>query len=61
MQDIVPFGKENGKPARLEGSSTRPAETLTIARATKSQFGAFGMDFAHEGGSGFPRRFAWAA
>jgi hypothetical protein len=34
---------------------------LTIARSTKSQFSAFGMDFSHEGKSGFSSRFSWAA
>ena len=34
---------------------------LTIARSTKSQFSAFGIDFAHEGKSAFSSPFSWAA
>ena len=61
VQDVVPFGKENGEPARLEGIFHPAGETLTIARSTKSHFSAFGMDFAHEGKSAFSSRFSWAA
>jgi hypothetical protein len=61
VRDVVPFGKENGEPARLEGIFHPAGETLTIARSTKSQFSAFGIDFAHEGKSAFSSRFSWAA
>jgi hypothetical protein len=61
VQDIAPFGKESGEPVRLEGIFHPAAETFTVARATKSQFSAFGLDFAHEGKSGFSTRFSWAA
>lgn len=61
VEDVVPFGKENGEPAKLTGIFHPGGETLTIARSTKSQFSAFGMDFAHEGKSGFSNRFSWAA
>jgi hypothetical protein len=61
VQDVVPFGKDNGEPARLDGVFHPAGETLTIARATKSQLSAFGMDFAHEGKSAFSSRFSWAA
>jgi hypothetical protein len=57
----VPFGKENGEPARLDRIFHPAGETLTIARATESQFSAFGMEFAHEGKSAFSSRFAWSA
>src|SRR5918996_5082612 len=53
VQEIVPFGKENGEPARLVGVFHPAGEDLTIARATKSHVSAFGIDFAFEGGSGF--------
>ena len=36
MQDVVPFGKENGEPVRLEGIFHPAGETLTVARSTKS-------------------------
>ena len=61
VQDVVPFGKENGEPARLDRIFHPAGETLTIARSTKSQVRAFGMDFAHEGKSAFSNRFAWGA
>jgi hypothetical protein len=61
VQDVVPFGKDNGEPARLDRIFHPAAETLTIARATRSQVSAFGMDFAHEGKSAFSTRFSWAA
>ena len=61
VQDVVPFGKENGEPAQLAGIFHPAGETLTIARSTKSHFSAFGLDFAHEGKSGFSSHFSWAA
>ena len=61
VQDVVPFGKDNGEPAKLEGVFHPASETLTVARSTKSQLSAFGMDFAHEGKSAFSSRFSWAA
>jgi hypothetical protein len=54
-------GKENGEPARLDRIFHPAGETLTIARSTKSQFSAFGMDFAQEGKSAFSSRFSWSA
>jgi hypothetical protein len=61
VREVVPFGKENGAPARLVGVFHPGGEDLTIARATKSRVSAFGIDFAFEGGSGFANPFAWAA
>ena len=61
VQEIVPFGKENGEPARLAGVFHPAGETLTIARATKSQVSAFGLDFAFEGRSAFANPFSWSA
>jgi len=61
VQDVVPFGKENGEPVRFEGAFHPASDTLTIARSTESQFSAFGMDFAHEGKSAFSSPFSWAA
>ncbi len=61
VEDVVSFGKENGEPARLAGVFHPAGETLTISKSTKSQFSAFGIDFAHEGKSGFSSHFSWAA
>jgi hypothetical protein len=60
VKDVVPFGKENGEPARIEGAFHPASDTLTIARSTTSQFSAFGIDFAHEGKSAFSSPFSWA-
>ena len=49
VQEIVSFGKEDGEPARLVGIFHPAGEDLTIAKATKSQVSAFGIDFAFEG------------
>ena len=61
VQEIVSFGKEDGKPARLTGIFHPAGDDLKIAKATTSHVSAFGIDFAFEGGSGFANSFAWAA
>jgi hypothetical protein len=61
VQEVVPFGKEDGKPARLTGIFHPAGEDLTVAKATKSRISAFGIDFAFEGRSAFANPFSWAA
>ena len=61
VQEIVPFGKEDGQPARLSGIFHPAGDDFAVARATKSQVSAFGMEHAFEGKSGFASPFAWAA
>jgi hypothetical protein len=61
VEEIVPFGKENGEPARLVGIFHPAGDDFAIARATKSRLSAFGMDFSFEGRSAFASRFSWAA
>ena len=61
VQEIVSFGKEDGKPAKLVGIFHPAGEDLTIGRATKSNLSAFGIDIAFEGRSGFASPFSWAA
>ena len=61
VQEIVPFGKEDGVPAKLTGVFHPGGDTLTIGRATKSHVSAFGIDFAFEGQSAFSNQFSWAA
>ena len=61
VQEIVSFGKEDGKPAKLVGIFHPAGEELTIARATKSSLSAFGVDIAFEGRSAFASPFSWAA
>ena len=60
VEDIVPFGVENGEPAKLAGIFHPAGSTLTVAHATRSQIDAFGISY--EGKSGFSSdSFAWAA
>jgi hypothetical protein len=61
VQEIVPFGKENGEPAKLSGIFHPAGDEFTIAKATKSNVSAFGVDIAFEGRSGFASPFSWAA
>ena len=61
VADVVPFGAENGEPARLEGILHPAGSSLTIARAQASEIDAFGIRFSNPGGSGFSNRFAWSA
>ena len=61
VQEVVPFGKEDGTPARLVGVFHPAGDDLTIAKSTKSQLSALGVDFSHLGKSGFASPFSWAA
>jgi hypothetical protein len=61
VAEVVPFGKEDGEPARLVGIFHPAGNDFAIAKATKSNVSAFGLDFAYEGRSGFASPFAWAA
>jgi hypothetical protein len=60
IEDVVPFGVENGEPAKVTGIFHPAGSELTISRATRSQINAFGIQY--EGKSGFSTsEFAWAA
>jgi hypothetical protein len=61
VTEIVPFGKEDGEPARLVGIFHPAGDDFAIAKATKSRLSVFGMEFAYEGRSGFASSFAWSA
>jgi hypothetical protein len=61
VEEIVPFGKENGEPARLVGIFHPAGDDFAIAKGTKSNVSAFGIDIAFEGRSAFASPFAWAA
>jgi hypothetical protein len=61
VQEIVPFGKEDGKPARLTGIFHPAGDDFAIAKATKSSVSAFGIDHSFEGRSAFASPFSWAA
>src|SRR5436190_5455304 len=59
IEDIVPFGVESGRPARLTGIFHPAGSELTIAKATRSRISAFGIEY--EGGAAFSHAFHWAA
>ena len=60
IEDIVPFGVENGQPVRLEGVFHPVASTLNVSEARRSSINAFGISY--EGKSGLSTsEFSWAA
>ena len=60
IEDMVPFGVESGEPARLTGIFHPAGPELTVAKATRSQINAFGIEY--EGRSAVSRSsFSWAA
>jgi hypothetical protein len=60
IEDVVSFGVESGKPARLVGIFHPAGSELTIAKATRSRINAFGIEY--EGKAGFSTsQFSWAA
>jgi hypothetical protein len=60
IEDVVPFGVQDGTPVKLTGIFHPAAHELTVARATRSKINAFGIDY--EAKAGFSTSdFAWAA
>lgn len=59
IEDVVPFGTEDGKPVRLVGVHHPASAELTIARATRSRISAFGVEY--DAKAAFSAPFAWAA
>jgi hypothetical protein len=60
VEDVVPVGVETGEPAKLTGIFHPAGSELTVARATRSDINAFGIQY--EGKSAFSNRnFSWAA
>ena len=60
IEDVVPFGMENGEPAKITGIFHPVGSELTISRATRSKINAFGIQY--EGKAGFSAsEFSWAA
>jgi len=60
IQDVVPFGKEDGTPVRFDGMFHPVASDLTIAEATRSQINAFGIEYVGRTGLS-TSEFSWAA
>jgi hypothetical protein len=60
IEDIVPFGVENGRPVRFDGMFHPVGSDLTMAEAKRSRINAFGIQF--EGKTGLSTsEFSWAA
>ena len=60
IEDVVPFGVETGKPARIAGIFHPAGSDFTVAKPTHARIDAFGIKF--EGGSGLSSsEFSWAA
>src|SRR5689334_22581749 len=60
VEDIVPFGTEDGRPVRFDGMFHPVAPNLTMAEARRSRINAFGI--AYEGKTGLSAsEFSWAA
>jgi hypothetical protein len=60
IEDIVPFGVEDGHAVRFDGAFHPVAPDLTMAEAQRSQISAFGIEY--EGKTGVSHAsFAWAA
>ena len=49
VQQIVPFGKESGEPARLVGIFHPAGYDLTVARATRTTVSPIGREIAYDG------------
>ena len=60
VEEVVSFGREDGKVAQLNNIFHPAGEALNIARATRSKVDILGVDFTSEGGSGFAAPFAWS-
>ena len=62
VQDVVPFGVEDGQPARLAGVFHPVGPELTIAKGdADSGLSAFGISLETGGKAGFSHAFAWSA
>ena len=60
IEDIVPFGMENGRPIRFDGMFHPVGSDLTMAEAKRSRINAFGIQY--EGKTGLSTsEFSWAA
>jgi hypothetical protein len=60
VEDIVPFGKEDGQPVRFDGMFHPVGSNLTMAEARRSRINAFGIQY--EGRTGLSTaEFSWAA
>jgi hypothetical protein len=62
VEDVVPFGVEDGHAVQLTGVFHPAGSELTIAKAEEnSAVEIFGTTFGGGGKSGFSHKFAWSA
>ena len=60
IEDVVPFGSDDGQPVRFQGMFHPVASDLTMAEARRSRINAFGISY--EGKTGLSTStFSWAA
>jgi hypothetical protein len=60
IEDVVPFGAEDGQPVRFQGMFHPVGSDLTMAEARRTRIDAFGI--AYEGKTGLSTStFSWAA
>lgn len=59
IDDVVPFGVEDGQPARLVGVFHPANRELTVAKG-RSRVGVLGLEWTHQGSSGFSAPFSWS-
>jgi hypothetical protein len=60
IEDVVPFGAEDGQPVRFQGMFHPVASDLTMAEAKRTRINAFGISY--EGKTGLSTSsFSWAA
>ena len=60
IEDVVPFGSEDGQPVRFQGMFHPVASDLTMAEARRTRINAFGISY--EGKTGLSTSsFSWAA
>jgi hypothetical protein len=59
VDDVVPFGVENGRPARLVDVFHPAGSDLTVAKG-RSRVGVLGLEWNQEATSGFSAPFSWS-
>ncbi|MDT7709239.1 MAG: hypothetical protein QOG20_4846 [Pseudonocardiales bacterium] len=59
VDDVVPFGVETGRPARLVDVFHPASSDLAVAKG-RSRVRVLGLEWSQEGTSGFSAPFAWS-
>jgi hypothetical protein len=59
VDDVVPFGVENGRPVRLVDVFHPAGSELTVAKG-RSRVRVLGLEWNQEGTAGFSAPFAWS-